>query len=147
MRGRRPTCVKNTDRGKNNVASPYMPPRRRHHKKHHTGRRRRHHKDRIYFDMLSPSAFLPSGRCSPLEGGGYRSRSSKTPRYKARHCYRKVRLGRDNRTLYMSVMRRRKIPYGRGSRLSYSWKVVYDRRTDKKFSIENLPPWVVTQIS
>lgn len=103
--------------------------------------------------MLSPASFMPSGRCSPLEGGSYRSRSAKTPRYKAKHCLRKVRLGRDNRTLYVSVMRRRKNSHYRGTmsgagyHWTYSWKVVYDRVTNKKFDTRNLPTWVLANIS
>lgn len=128
-----------------------MPPtksHRLHHRRHTASKRhRKHYKDRIYFDMLTPSAFLPSPKCSPLERSTYRSRTSKTPRYKARHCVRKVRLGRDNRTLYVSVFRPRKIPYSTRTRPGYSWKVVYDRHTNKKFTIDNLPQWVVTQIS
>lgn len=132
-----------------------MPPTKGHRRRHTTrshrhtagGRHRKHYKDRIYFDMLTSSAFLPSARCSPLERSTYRARTSKTPRYKARHCVRKVRLGRDNRTLYVSVIRPRKIAYSARTRPGYSWKVVYDRHTNKKFTIDNLPPWVVTQIS
>lgn len=125
---------------------------RRHHGRHPHGRRTKHYKDRIYFDMLNPSSFLPTGRCSPLESGSYHSRSAKTPRYKARHCPRRARLGRDNRTLYVSVLRRHKNPHYRGTltggyHWTYSWKVVYDRRNNKKFDTKHLPPWVLAQIS
>lgn len=119
-------------------------------RRHHTKRRHRHHrryKDRVYFDMLKPSSFSPTTLCSPLGGSTYRSRSAKTPRYHAKHCTGKVRLGRDSRTLYVSVMRRKRVAYSRMYHTSYYWKVVYDRMTNKKFDVSLLPRWVLVQIS
>lgn len=113
----------------------------------HHPRRRKTYRNRLYFDMLRPNAFIPSGLCSPLERTSTSSRTAKTPRYKARHCAGKARLGRDSRTLYVSVVRRRKIAYSSRYRMSYSWKMVYDRRTNKKFNVHQLPEWVVLQIS
>lgn len=120
------------------------------HTRHHRSRSHRSHKShrsRVYFDQLTPSAFIPSGMCTPLERVSSSSRVAKTPRYKARHCPGKVRLGRDNKTLYVATMRRRKIAYTGRYRMAFSWKIVYDRRTNKKFNIHDLPRWVVVQIS
>lgn len=110
------------------------------------------HPNRIYIQNLSPWAFRPSIACSSSTRTSTASRVAKTPREHARPCLWKVRAGRDGKSLYYSVMTRRKNAHykgtlsGHGWHYTFTWKKVYDKMTDKPVDISNVP-YVVARLS
>ena len=103
---------------------------------------------KIYYDMVRQGWRYEKGSCTPiLSQTTYRSRSAKTPRYEARHCTGMVRLGRDGKTLYVSARIRKRLPYSERYRISNVWKVVYDRKTEKKYDVFRFPKRLLDRIS
>lgn len=115
------------------------------HKKPHPGR--------VYIQTLSPWAFRPpSVACTASTRTSTQAKMAKTPREHPRPCLWKVRVGRDGKSLYYSVMTRRKNPHykgtytGHGWHYSFTWKKVYDRTTDKPVDISTAP-YLVARLS